>query len=85
MPRVPRRIQHERYFRGIIGQFYLTLYLMVVQMVKNPPAMQEIWVPSPGWEEPIGEGNDYPLQYSCLENTMGRRTWQATVHGLQRV
>ena len=29
-----------------------------------------------------GEGNSYPLQYSCLENSMDRRTWQATVHGV---
>ena len=28
-----------------------------------------------------GEGNDYPLQYSGLENSMDRRAWQATVHG----
>ena len=28
-----------------------------------------------------GEGNDYPLQYSCLENSMDRRAWQAIVHG----
>ena len=27
-----------------------------------------------------GEGNDYPLQYFCLENPMDRGTWQATVH-----
>ena len=27
-----------------------------------------------------GEGNDYPLQYSCLENPMHRETWWATVH-----
>ena len=26
-----------------------------------------------------GEGNDNPLQYSCLENFMGRGVWQATV------
>ena len=32
-----------------------------------------------------GEGNDYPLQYSCLENSMDRETWDATVNGLQRV
>ena len=25
--------------------------LLVVQMVKNPPAMQETWVQSPGWED----------------------------------
>ena len=28
-----------------------------------------------------GEGNGYPLQYSDLENSMDRGTWQATVHG----
>ena len=28
-----------------------------------------------------GEGNAYPLQYSCLENSMDRGAWQATVHG----
>ena len=27
-----------------------------------------------------GEGNGNPLQYSCLENTMDRGAWQATVH-----
>ena len=32
-----------------------------------------------------GEGNGNPLQYSCLENPMGRRAWQATVHGVARV
>ena len=26
------------------------------------------------------EGNGYPLQYSCLENSMDRGTWQATVY-----
>ena len=28
-----------------------------------------------------GEGIQYPLQYSCLENPMDREAWQATVHG----
>ena len=28
----------------------------------------------------FGEGNVNPLQYSCLENPMDRRTWWATVH-----
>ena len=27
-----------------------------------------------------GEGNDYPLQYSCLENSMDREAWGTTVH-----
>ena len=29
-----------------------------------------------------GEGNGNPLQYSCLENSMDRGAWQATVHGV---
>ena len=27
-----------------------------------------------------GEGNGYPLEYSCLENSMDREAWQALVH-----
>ena len=30
--------------------------------------------------ESPGEGNNYPLQYSCLENSMDRAAWWATVH-----
>ena len=29
---------------------------LVVQMVKNLPAMQEIWVRSPSWEDPFEKG-----------------------------
>ena len=32
----------------------------------------------PGSGRSAGEGNDNPLQYSCLENPMNRGTWQAT-------
>ena len=32
----------------------------------------------------MGEGNGIPLQYSCLENSMDRGAWQATVHGVTR-
>ena len=28
-----------------------------------------------------GEGNGYPLQYSCLGNPMDRGAWRAAVHG----
>ena len=30
----------------------------------------------------LGEGHGNPLQYSCLENSMDRRAWRATVHGV---
>ena len=36
----------------------------------------------PGSGRPPGEGNGYPLQYSCLENSMNRGAWQSTVHGV---
>ena len=32
-----------------------------------------------------GDGNDYPLQYSCLGNPKDQGVWQATVHGVTRV
>ena len=50
-------------------------------MVKNLPAMQETQILSLGWEDSPEEGNRHPLQYSCLENSMDRGPWQATVHG----
>ena len=33
----------------------------------------------PGSEQSPGEGNGNPLQYSCLENSVDRGVWQATV------
>ena len=29
---------------------------LVAQLIKNPPAMQETWVPSLGWEDPLEKG-----------------------------
>ena len=36
----------------------------------------------PGLGRFPGEGNGYPFKYSCLENSMARGAWQATVHVL---
>ena len=36
----------------------------------------------PGLGRSPGEGNGNPLQYSCLENSMARGAWWATVHGV---
>ena len=35
---------------------------------------------TPGSERSAGEGNHYPLQYPCLQNSMEREAWWATVH-----
>ena len=52
---------------------------LVAQTVRNLPAMRKTWVQPLGWEEPSGEGNGNPLQYSCLENSMDRGARWATV------
>ena len=38
----------------------------------------------PGSGRSSGEGNGYPLQYSCLENPMGRETYRVTIHGVAK-
>ena len=38
----------------------------------------------PGLGRCPGEGNTYPNQSSCLENSTERRTWQSTVHGVSK-
>ena len=38
----------------------------------------------PGSGRSPGEGNDNPLLYFGLENSMDRGTWQATVHGITK-
>ena len=38
----------------------------------------------PGLGSSSGEGNGNPLQYSCLENTMDREAWWATVRGVAK-
>jgi len=38
----------------------------------------------PGLGRSPGEGNGYPLQCSCQENSMDRGVWNATVHGITK-
>ena len=56
-------------------------------MVKNPPAnagdIRDSGLIS-GSERSPGEGHGNPLQYSCLENSMDRGTWWATVRGVAK-
>ena len=53
-------------------------------MVKNLPANAGDTGLIPGSERSTGEGNDNPLQYSCLENPVSRRVWQSTVYGIAK-
>ena len=57
---------------------------LVAQMVKNPPAMQETWVRSLGWEDPLEEGM---ATHSCIlawRIPMNRGAWQDIVHGVAK-
>ena len=59
---------------------------LVVKVVMNPPAVQEIACSTgylgsiPGSGNPPGGGNGNPFQYSCLENPIDRGAWWAIVH-----
>ena len=56
-------------------------------MVKNPPAnvgdIRDAGL-SPGSGRSPGDANGNPFQYSCLENSMDREAWQATVCGVTK-
>ena len=58
----------------LLGSFGASL---VAQMVKNLPVLQETWVQFLGrkWQ---------PTPVFLLENSMGRRAWWATVHGVAK-
>ena len=57
---------------------------LVAQVVKNLLAMQEILGLIHRLGRFPGEGNGNLLQYSCLENSMDRGAWWATVHGVTK-
>ena len=54
-------------------------------VVKNSPAKAGVAGLIPGSGRSPGEGSGNPLQYSCLENSMDRGAWWATVHGPQQL
>ena len=52
-------------------------------MVKNLPTIQETWILFLDQEDPLEKGMA-TLQSSCLENSMDRGAWWATVHGIAK-
>ena len=50
---------------------YYSWASLVAQLVKNPPAMQEIWVQSLGWEDPLEKGTAFTPVF-----------WPGEFHGL---
>ena len=64
--------KHNYFLKGSFGAS------LIVQLAKNPPAIQETLVQFLGWEDPLGR-EKLPLQYSGLENSMDYR-----VHGVTK-
>ena len=50
--------------------------------MKNPPAVQETWARSLGWEDPLEKEIGNPLLYSYLGNPMDSGAWRAAVYGV---
>ena len=63
---------------NITAKYYNISAFLVAQMVKNPPAVQEIWVQSLGWEDLLEEGM---VTHSSI--LAWRITWTVESGGLQ--
>ena len=53
-------------------------------MVKNPPAMQETWVLSLGWEDPLEKGMATHSSTVAWRIPMDTGAWWAAVHGVTK-
>ena len=53
-------------------------------MVKNPPVNARDVGSIPELGGHPGEGNGFPLQYSCLKKSTDRGAWWATVQGVAK-
>ena len=57
---------------------------LVAQTVKNPPAVQEAWVQSLGWEDPPEEGIATHSSILAWRIPMDTGAWQATALGVAK-
>ena len=66
--------------QSIWGTVLAEMGFPVAQMVKNLPAVQETWVQSLGWEDPLEEGMTTHSSILAWRIAMDREAWWATVH-----
>ena len=65
-----------QYCKAIIFQLKINKTCLLAQPVKKPPSKQKMQIRPLSWEDTLeNEWNGYPLQYSCLENSMERGAW----------
>ena len=58
---------------------------LVAQMVKNLPAMQETWVQSLGWEDPLEEGMATDSSILAWRIPTDKGAWRLWSMGSQRI
>ena len=73
-----QRVRHN----WVTNRMDLPKYSLVVQGLGLCALTAEGAGSIPGLGRSPGEGNGNPFQYSCLENSMDRGAWQATIHGV---
>jgi len=57
----------------------------VAQTVKNPPALQDTWVRSLGWEDPLEEDMAAHSSILAWRMSMDRGAWRPTVPEVERI
>ena len=78
-------VEKSRTWLSLYARVHWHLINTIWMVIKNLPANAGDVSLIPWSGRSLGEGNDYPLQYSCLENPMDRGAWQATVPGVEKV
>ena len=69
---------------GIGYPFQYSRASLVIQTVKNLPAMLETWIQSPGWEHPLEEDTGTHTSILAWRIPMDRGAWQSAVHGVAK-
>ena len=88
--RVPFRLGFESFVKSWLDNRYLNSAFLLTLFPGGSDGTESACDSGdpglmPGLGRSPGEGNGYPLQSSCLENSMDKGAWLAIVHGLQRV
>ena len=75
-------------FKNYYGFFFNNLLMLqaslVAELVKNLPAVQESWIQSLGWEDPLEDGATNHSSILAWRIPMSRGAWWATVHGVAK-
>ena len=80
----PQSLVRNSYCLLFINSFAGFWASLVAQMVKNPPAVQEIWPQSLSWEDPLEEGMATHSSILAWSILMDRGAWQTAVHEVEK-